>query len=123
MSVESGSLFQNFANDSIVEMILCNIKIKLRGLKLKTITSGGNNRGFDMCIHSSAINETMKYTVNHDKMVVYSTEFFSLVNVLTLSVAFMGPRLSLGLAVCMYRDGIWIAAAKCRVNNNNGCIY
>ena len=39
------------AYDSIAELILCNVKLKLRGLKLKTVTSGRNSRdrGFDMC--------------------------------------------------------------------------
>ena len=30
---------------SIADLILCNVKLKLRGLKLKTVTSGGNSRG------------------------------------------------------------------------------
>ena len=34
--------------DSIAEMILCNVKLTLRGLKFKTVTSGGNSRGFDI---------------------------------------------------------------------------
>ena len=29
------------AYDSIAELILCNVKFKLRGLKFKTVTSGG----------------------------------------------------------------------------------
>ena len=33
------------AYDSIAELILCNVKFKLRGLKFKTVTSGGNSRG------------------------------------------------------------------------------
>ena len=34
------------AYDSIAELILCNVTInKLRGLKFKTVTSGGNSRG------------------------------------------------------------------------------
>ena len=32
--------FVPVACDSMVEMILCNIKIKLRGLKLNIVTSG-----------------------------------------------------------------------------------
>ena len=31
--------------DSIAEVILCNVKLKLIGLKFKTVTSGGNSRG------------------------------------------------------------------------------
>ena len=36
------------AYDSIAELILCNVKLKLRGVKFKTVTSGGNtgDRGF-----------------------------------------------------------------------------
>ena len=30
------------AYDSIAEFILCNVKLKLRGLKFKTVTSGGD---------------------------------------------------------------------------------
>ena len=33
------------AYDSIAELIICNVKLKLRGLKFKTVTSGGNSRG------------------------------------------------------------------------------
>ena len=33
------------AYDSIAELILCNVKFKLRGLKFKTVNSGGNSRG------------------------------------------------------------------------------
>ena len=33
------------AYDSIAELILCNVKFKLRGLKFKTVTPGGNSRG------------------------------------------------------------------------------
>ena len=33
------------AYDAIAELILCNVKLKLRGLKFKTVTSGGNGRG------------------------------------------------------------------------------
>ena len=33
------------AYDSIADLILCNVKLKLRGLKFKTVTSGGNSRG------------------------------------------------------------------------------
>ena len=33
------------AYDSVAELILCNVKFKLRGLKFKTVTSGGNSRG------------------------------------------------------------------------------
>ena len=33
------------AYDSIAQLILCNVMLKLRGLKFKTVTSGGNNRG------------------------------------------------------------------------------
>ena len=54
--------FVPVAYDSIAEMILCNVTLKLRGLKFKTVTFGGNGRGFDMysfiCVY---INETMKY--------------------------------------------------------------
>ena len=66
------------AYDSIAELILCKVKFKLRGLKFKTVTSGGNSRGrgFNMyqfiCVY---INEPMNYFVNHDKIIVYSAEF------------------------------------------------
>ena len=33
------------AYDSIAELIFCNITPKLRGLKFKTVTSGGDSRG------------------------------------------------------------------------------
>ena len=33
------------AYDSIAELIFCNVKLKVRGLKFKTVTSGGNSRG------------------------------------------------------------------------------
>ena len=38
------------AYDSIAELILCNVTLKLRGSKFKTVTSGGNSRcrGFNM---------------------------------------------------------------------------
>ena len=31
--------------DSIAELVLCNVKLKLRGFKFKTVTSGGDSRG------------------------------------------------------------------------------
>ena len=31
--------------NSIAEMIICNVKLKLRGLPFKTVTSDGNSRG------------------------------------------------------------------------------
>ena len=34
------------AHDSIAELIFCNVTLKLRGLKFKTVTSGGDSRGF-----------------------------------------------------------------------------
>ena len=39
------------AYDSIAELILCNVTLKLIGLKFKTVTAGGNSRGrgFHMC--------------------------------------------------------------------------
>ena len=33
------------AYDSIAELILCNVKLKLRGLYFKTVTSRGYGRG------------------------------------------------------------------------------
>ena len=33
------------AYDSIAELILCNVKLKLRDLTFITVTSGGNSRG------------------------------------------------------------------------------
>ena len=33
------------AYDSIAELILYNVKLRLRGLKFKTVTSGGSSRG------------------------------------------------------------------------------
>ena len=33
------------AYDSIAELILCNVTLKLRGLKFKTVTCGGDSRG------------------------------------------------------------------------------
>ena len=33
------------AYDSIAELILCNVTLKLRGLTFKTVTSGGDSRG------------------------------------------------------------------------------
>ena len=33
------------AYDSIAKLIICNVKLKVRGLKFKTVTSGGNSRG------------------------------------------------------------------------------
>ena len=33
------------AYDSIAELTICNVNLKLRGLKFKTVTSGGNSRG------------------------------------------------------------------------------
>ena len=33
------------AHDSIAELIICNVTLKLRGLKFKTVTSGGDSRG------------------------------------------------------------------------------
>ena len=41
------------AYDSIAELILCNVKFKLRRLKFKTVTSGGNSRvrGFNMRLY------------------------------------------------------------------------
>ena len=38
------------AYDSIAELILCNVTLKLRGLKFKTVTSGGDSRGRDFHI-------------------------------------------------------------------------
>ena len=32
--------FHKVAHDSIAELILCNVTLKLRGLKFKTVTSG-----------------------------------------------------------------------------------
>ncbi len=32
------------AYDSIAELIICNVLLKLRGLTFKTVTSGGNSR-------------------------------------------------------------------------------
>ena len=55
------------SGNSIAEWIVCNVTIKLRGLKFKTVTSGGNSRGRDFHIF---INETMRYSVNHDQIVV-----------------------------------------------------
>ena len=42
--------FVPVAHYSIAEMIICNVKLKLRGLKFKTMTFGGNSgdRGSDM---------------------------------------------------------------------------
>ena len=39
------------AYDSIAELILCNGTLKLRGLKFKTVTSGGYSRGRDFHIY------------------------------------------------------------------------
>ena len=69
--------FVPVAYESIAEFTPCNVKLKLRGLNFISVTSGGNRgRGFHMyeliCIY---INETMKYSVNHDKIVVKSAEF------------------------------------------------
>ena len=35
--------FVPFAYDSIEEIIICNVELKLRGLKFKTVTSDGNS--------------------------------------------------------------------------------
>ena len=41
------------AYDSIAELILCNVTLKLRGFKFKTVTSGGDSRGkVFICINS-----------------------------------------------------------------------
>ena len=37
--------FVPVAYASIAELIICNVKLKLRRLKFKTLTSGGNSRG------------------------------------------------------------------------------
>ena len=63
---------------SIAEFILCNVKLKLRGVKFKSVTSGGNSRGRGVNMYSFVcvyINDTMTYCVNHDKIIVYSAEF------------------------------------------------
>ena len=47
------------AYDSIAELILCNVTLKLRGLKFKTVTSGGDR-------HDVAIIITTRYHRQHN---------------------------------------------------------
>ena len=60
--------FVPVAYDSIAEKNICNVKLKMRGLKFKMVTFDGNSggRGFEMyyfiCVY---INDTMTYSVNH----------------------------------------------------------
>ena len=59
--------------DSIAKkMIICNVTLRLGGLRFQTVTSGGNSggRGFDRRFF---INEIMNYSVKHDKIVLGSS--------------------------------------------------
>ena len=54
-TIEPGSVFE-FQYDSIAKKkIICNVTLRLGGLKFQTVTSGGNSggRGFDRHIYYS----------------------------------------------------------------------
>ena len=98
-------------NDSVAEMILCNVTLKLRGLKFKMVTFGGNGRGRGYSFICVYINETMKY---------FSRQLYPMVASLHLSIfaGLFSPQLypmvaSLHLSIFAHSSTPWWRLYTC----------